>query len=267
MKRWVANLELVDGGIHEPFGEGLVDPDLAPKVDAAADYSPQYVAPPFVAGDNAVADEHGGRPAMLGHGPDGVFLLAGRGTTEVVHAGHVSGGFKDGQEDVGFEDGCHVLEHRSDPFESTAGVDVLCGQRLPRSIGMLVELHEYEVPDFEKALVFVGGVDALHALFGSEVVIDLRTGAKWAAGTRRAIGETEPVVLVLVAAVNLGVGKLDLVTPGVVGFFIVEIDGDVETIGGDLVDAGQELPGPGNSFAFEIVTKAEIAEHLEGGEV
>jgi hypothetical protein len=59
----------------------------------------------------------------------------------------------------------------------------------------------------------------------------------------------------------------DLVVPDVVGLVVVLVDGDADPIGRDLVDLGQELPGPMDRFALEVVAEAPVAEHLEEGVV
>src|SRR5690606_6582134 len=102
--------------------------------------------------------------------------------------------------------------------------------------------------------------------FRVEVVVDLAAGAAGTAGARSAIRKAEPVVLVLVAAVDVDV--LDaLLAPEAVGVIVVEVDGDVEALRRDPVDLREELPSPGDGLALEVVAEAEVAEHLERGAV
>ena len=58
-------------------------------------------------------------------------------------------------------------------------------------------------------------------------------------------------------------GDLDLVVPDVVGLVVVEVDRDREPIGRDLEHSRQELPGPVDRLALEVVAEAEIPQHLE----
>ncbi|GIW19066.1 MAG: hypothetical protein KatS3mg064_2223 [Tepidiforma sp.] len=213
---------------------------------------------------------------MLGHGADGVGLELGGGAAEVVDADDGLGLGEDGEEDVGFEDGAFALEHHSDALEAAAGVDVLGGEVGAAPVGVLVELHEDEVPDFEEPVAVAdaggatvgAGVEARlgRVAGGVEVVVDLAVGAAGAAGAGRVLREGEPVVQVFVAAVDVVVGEAD-VAPVAVAVVIVEVDGGVEAGRVEAVNLREQFPRPANGFALEVVAEAEVAEHFEGGEV
>ena len=100
------------------------------------------------------------------------------------------------------------------------------------------------------------------------MVVDFRAGSADAIG---ALGRSAggPEVLVLVFAADAVGVDADLVLPKVVGFVVVFVDGDRQPIGVEAkpVSAGEELPGPGDGFLFEVVAEREVAEHLEGGVV
>ena len=59
--------------------------------------------------------------------------------------------------------------------------------------------------------------------------------------------------------------QADVLLPDPGGLVVVQIDGDRQAAGIDAQPllAGQELPGPVDRFAFEVIAKAEIAQHLE----
>ena len=96
------------------------------------------------------------------------------------------------------------------------------------------------------------------------VVEDLGARAADAVG---AVGRCAggPEIVVLAHAGDPVGGNLDLVVPDVVRLVVVEIDGDRQPVGGDLEHAAEELPGPVDRLALEVVAEAEIAQHLEEG--
>ncbi len=99
--------------------------------------------------------------------------------------------------------------------------------------------------------------------FGAVAVIeDLRAGPADAVGAVRR-GAGGPEVVVLAHPGDPVGGDLDLVVPDVVGLVVVEVDGDREPVGGDLEDLLQELPGPVDRLALEVVAEAEVPQHLE----
>ena len=103
---------------------------------------------------------------------------------------------------------------------------------------------------------------------GAVVVEDF---AARAAGPR--VGHHPEVVgrvlgALVVADAHHAIGRqTDHLRPDVVGFVVVDIDRGPELVGGQLVDLGQQLPGPGQRLALEVVAKAPVAQHLEEGVV
>ena len=59
----------------------------------------------------------------------------------------------------------------------------------------------------------------------------------------------------------------DLLVPDVVRLVIAGVDGDPELVLGQVQPffRGQEGPGVGDGIALEIITEAEVTEHLEEG--
>ena len=176
-----------------------------------------------------------------------------------------------GLEDVGVVVGFLALEDHAEALEAHARVDVARRQLLERAVGLAVELHEDQVPDLDD--LGMARVDHLAAgLRGdlrlvAQVEVDLRAGA---AGTRLA---HLPEVVVLVAANDM-VGGQEL-QPVVVGLLVeghavllrTLEDGGVHAIGRELVDVVQQLPGPLDGLALEVVAVGPVAQHLEHGVV
>ena len=57
----------------------------------------------------------------------------------------------DGLDEIGFVVGKMALEHSGKAFETHAGIDGRLGQRREFAIGRAIELHENEIPNFDKA--------------------------------------------------------------------------------------------------------------------
>ena len=75
-----------------------------------------------------------------------------------------------------------------------------------------------------------------------------------------------PVVVLLVVAMDTVLGDAHP-SPEVVRLFVIEVDRDPELLAVELEDGGQQVPRPGDGLLLEVVAEAEVAEHLEHGEV
>ena len=51
------------------------------------------------------------------------------------------------------------------------------------------------------------------------------------------------------------------------GLLVVQVDGDVQALRGQVEVLGHELPGPGDGVFLEVVADAEVTQHLEEGQV
>ncbi len=227
---------------------------------------------------------------MLGDHTD---CVVGFDVDAVMDAGQAAHGIDDGAKQVGFVDIGFVLQDGGGAFQAHAGIDAGGGQRRATALGVLVELHEHEVPELDETLAiavgmatagvgvgaaagfdtqqggeFVGrregvGLGMLaQTLFGSAVVVQL--GAR--AGGAFQAGGSPPVIAVSVAVDALG-RDADIVAPEVIGVIVVEVDGYVEAFGIQAKQAGAEFPGEGDGVLFEVVADAEIPQHFEEGEV
>ena len=172
---------------------------------------------------------------------------------------------------VGVVVGLHARHGHHQALEAHAGIDVLGGQLHQAFVGEALEFHEHIVPHFHHLRVV--GVDQLPARFGGYfglvAQIDMNFGAR-PARTRVA---HFPEVIFLISGQNPVVGSV--LTPQVLRLGIggelvagvaLEIR-DVETVFGQLIHVGKQLPGPGNGVFFEIITERPVTEHLEHGVV
>ena len=145
------------------------------------------------------------------------------------------------------------------------GVDARERQR-DAAVRALVELHEHEVPDLEPARAVLAVVgDALRAL--ARGARRGRSGSRCTArtGPMSAIRQkflSSPFVDVAPAGHPLR-RQADLVAPDVAGDVVVRVGRRRQPVGGDAEVAGQEVPGPVDRLALEVVAEAPVAEHLE----
>ena len=68
----------------------------------------------------------------------------------VRHTAHLAGIFDNGEDQVCFKVGGFALQHRSNPFQPGACINVLMFQRRVRAVFILVELREHQVPQFQE---------------------------------------------------------------------------------------------------------------------
>ncbi len=125
---------------------------------------------------------------------------------------------------------------------------------------MLFELHEHQVPDLDEAFLVAVGGTAVVAEVGALVPEDLRAGSAWS-------GVGHAPVVVLVEALDALGGHADLVAPDGLGLVVAEVHGYPESFRVEAQRAGHELPRVGACVGLEVVAEAEVAHHLEEGEV
>jgi hypothetical protein len=247
---------------HQLVEERLLLAQLIAVADGAAHDAALHVAAAFVRRDHAVGhQERGGADVVGDH--------AQRIVRQVFLAGLACRGLDERVEDVDFVVAVHVLQDRGQALQAHAGVDAGCGQLLDRAVGLHVELHEHVVPDLDVAVaVFVGAAGRAAGDLGAVVVEDF--GAR-AAGARvghhpEVVGHVAAALVVADAHDALG-RQADFLGPDVVGLVVLDVDGGPELLGRQLVDLGQQLEGPLERLALEVVAEAPVAQHLEEGVV
>ena len=189
-----------------------------------------------------------------------------------VPAGRVLGHLVDHwAQQVGLVDVVDALQQTGDALDAHSGVNVLPRQRsedleilLGGALAAFV-LHEDEIPDLDEA-VLVGLGAALHAVFGSAVVVDLRARAARAGDSHRPVVVGHPAAL---DALRRQSGDL---LPQLLGLVVVVEDGRPQPLGVEPVAAlgdrfGQQAPGQFDGPALEVVAEGEVSGHLEEGVV
>ncbi len=255
--RVVGPHDLDDCVDHAPHHCGFDAKDVRmahrPTQDAA-----EHVPARFVGRKHAVAHQHRGRSCMIGKNPQRHELLE-RGCRR-IDTGQFSSRPLQREEFVGVPDRIHTLQHRHRALEAHPGIDGRFGKGHFRAVGLLVELHEDEVPNLDESiLVAVFGATVVTEL-GALVPEDLRT---WP--TRTDVAHL-PVV-VLVEALNALGRNADMVFPDLGSLVVAEMDGDPQSVLVEPEDIGDEFPCPRTRLMLEVVTETEVPHHFEEREM
>ncbi len=216
----------------------------------------QHVAAAFIAGQHAFGDQEGAGARVVRNDP-----VAGH-VRRVGIAGQLLAGGHQVSEQVRIVVGGHALYCGSKPLQPRAGVDAGFRQRLQLAVGLLVELHEDQVPDLDKAVAVLVGRSRRPALDLLAVIEkDLRAGP---AGTRVAHA---PEVIVGGDADDAVIVQPCNIAPQLRGLVVLVEHGDQQLAGRQAQPLGQEAPGELDGAALEVLAEGEVAEHLEKGVV
>ena len=247
----------VHHGVDHAAHDGIGHAQQVGVAHGSPDDAPQHVAAVLVGGEHAVAHQQRCGPGVIGEYPER--HVAGLGFAQ-LGPGEALGRVEKGHELVGLPHRVNALEHGHGALKTQASVDRRLGQRDLGTVGGALELHEHEVPDLDVALLAAVGGAAARAVGGPLVPEDLRARAAGAD-----VGHA-PVVVLAEALDPLG-GHADLVAPDGLGLVVTEVNRHPEPLGVEAQHAGDELPGPGTGVGLEVVAEAEVAEHLEEGQV
>ena len=255
---------------RDPLGVAHQEPGVelqgvAALEDRPAHDPPQHVAAVLVRGDDAVGDQEGHRAAVVGEDPQ---RAVGGKVLAVATPGELLTERDQRRELVGLEHRGLVLEDRRHPVEPQPGVDVLRRQRRQHALGVLVELHEHQVPVLEEALVLAAGKVVRAPQLDATVEVQLRAGA---AGPRRA---DLPEVLRARALDDPLARNADL-EPGLYGLLVgteseLLVTGehrDPDVLLAEPEPLPRQRPRVVDGLALEVVPEREVAEHLEEREV
>jgi len=232
--------------------ERLVEPNQLAKAGGAAQDHAQHIAAALIARQDAVADEEGHGAAVVGDGAIAEQMLP---AVRVALAEELLDAIHDRAKRIRVVIVVLALHDTGQPLQSRACVDARCGQGNHLSAGLLIKLHEDQIPDLQ---VFVVVIDASLVLRGqvAPVVVDLRVRA---AGTGIAHG---PPVVLLAEAEN-AVRRHPDVNPQALGFVVVFEDRKPKPLQGQLPAVDQQVPGVLNGLALEVIAKRKVAQHLE----
>ena len=139
--------------IHRTAQELMVDTQQASVTDSPAQDATQNITPAQVGRQNTVADHKGQAAGMVRDHFQGYVRFRGR---VVRHSAFLAGIFDNGENQVRLKVGRFALQHRSNPFQPGACIDVLMFQRRVGAVFILVELGEHQVPQFQETPAVAG---------------------------------------------------------------------------------------------------------------
>ena len=243
----------VNDGVNGAFEEFALDAEHAAVADSTAQDAAQHVAAAFVRGQDAVHDHDGHGTGMVSDDLERDIRLLVFAVLDACNFGSV---FDNRIKEVRLEVRLLVLNDGSETLEAAARIDVLMGEVLVGTVFLTVVLREDEVPDFKVTVAVAAdsaGRFAAAALFAK---VDVNLGVR----TARARADFPEIVFHLDDVV-LREARLGL--PDFNGFRIIRINRDPELVFRQLDNLRQELPGPGNGLALEIIAEREVAEHFK----
>ena len=234
-----------------------------------------------VAGQLTVGDGKSNSTQVVCHHADGdVYLLLGinaltigalRECMVVVMVRQALDLADDRREDVGVVVGVLALKQAHKTLKAHACIDDMHLEGFKGTVGLAVELHEYDVPDLnDLRMVFVDQLFAGNLcllFFGAQVNVNLR------ARTARSRVAHLPEVVMLVAIDDMVGGEM--LSP-VTGSLIVAVEmlvgitfkhRHVEVLGIEMKHVDKVFVGIIDGPLLKIITKAPVAQHLKHGVV
>ncbi len=235
--------------------------ECAAMLDGAAHDPPQHVAAILIGRDDAVGDQEGHRAAVIG---EQTKRAIGRVILAVAPARELLAERDQRRELVGLEHRGLVLLDQRQPVQTEPGIDVLGRERRQRVHGVLVELHEDQIPVLEEALVVaarqVVGLAERHA------TVEVQLGARPARASRTGLPEVlraRALDDALARHADLE-PRLDRLLVGSEPELVVAAEHrDPDVAGREAEALSRQLPGEARGLALEVVAEREVAEHLE----
>ena len=242
---------------HQPVHQRVLGAQQMGMAHGAAHDAAQHIAAALVGGQHAVGDQERGGAQMVGD--DAVGTCCGPSASTPVRS---ADRLDQGAEQVDVVIVVRALKHRGDALQPHAGIDGGLGQLEPRAAGLLLELHEDQIPDLDEAVaILVRRARRAARDVVAVIVEDLRARA---AGAGVAHG---PEIVRRRDADDALVGQAGDLLPQAEGLVVVGIDGDGQPLLGQAELLGDEVPGELDGAVLEVVAEREIAQHLEEGVV
>ena len=247
----------VDDLVDHGRSDEIAGPQQVGVADRAPHDASQHVATFLVAREDPVADQEGHGPAVLGED-------ANRHVTFFVAAVDVprqlAGLVDEALHLVDLEHRIDPLGKREDPLEAGAGVDRGRRQVDPGPVLEGLVLHEDQVPELEEPF-FAAELGAAVVAEG-RALVDEELAAR-TVGT----GVGHLPVIVLVETLDALGAHPDGVAPDLLGLVVGQVHGDPQLLGVQSEHLGREFPGERDRLLLEVVAEAEVAHHLEEGEM
>ena len=213
----------------------------------------QDITTTFIGRQYAIGDQKRRRAQMVCDHAEGCQLIAsGLRAIEVFLGGDQIA------EQVNVVIVVQALKHGRDPLQPHACIDRWLGQILACAVGLLVELHEDEVPDFDEPVTILVRATGRATRNAFAMIVEyFRARAARASIAHRPeiIGCADPDDLAVIKSGNL--------FPDRGGFVIFSIDCDEQLLRIERELLGAQLPSERDRVFLEIIAKGKITQHLE----
>ena len=184
--------------------------------------------------------------------------MAGAMLTIGHDPGQTFGSCNEIAEGVGIVIVMHPLHHCGDPFQPHAGIDRGFGQRRAIAIGILVKLHEDQVPYLDKAVtIFVRRTGRATGNVLAMIVED------FAARTARPGIAHGPEIVARRDADDPLIGQAGNLAPQIKRLVIGVIDSGGQLVGRKSPFLRQKSPCMANRLFLEVISEGKITQHLE----
>ena len=252
----------IDGGLDEAWHHQTLGAQQIRVSHGATNDATQHIATTLVAGEHAVVDQHRAAPRMLGKHAQAEAIAIVVIANAIALAGNRRSLIDERRHHVGFPHTVFALHQREDALEAGTRIDRWLWQRRASAIGGLVELHEHEVPELHEPIALrIVERTAIGTEAGS--AIDMQFAART---TRTGIAHLPEVVFVA-QALNAVHRHAHLVVPDLLGLVVAFVHSDPDAVAVESEDLGHQFPTPRDGIALEVITEAEVAEHLEEDKV
>ena len=219
----------------------------------AAHDAAQNIAATFVRRHNAIGQQEAGRAQMVGNHAVAGHLVALR-----LCAGQLFRRIDQRLERVRIVIVVHALHDRRDALKPHAGIDRRLGQRHIGAVILPLELHEHEVPYFDKTVAIF--IRASGRATKDMVAMVIKNFAAWTAWPRVA---HRPEIIVRGDTDNAVFRKARNLAPQVECLIIGVIDRRRQARWIKAPFLGQQCPRMGNRLLFEIIAEREVPEHFK----
>ena len=130
---------------HQLMHQGFFTTKQMSMAHSAAHYPAQDIAPALIGRQDPIGNQKTGSPQMIGNHPVGNIIITvsfnptklGRGLNQIL-------------KQINLIIVMGAMQHRHHPFQTHAGIDTGLRQIQASTIGLLIILHEYQIPNFNK---------------------------------------------------------------------------------------------------------------------
>ena len=230
----------------------MVDSQQPAVTDCPAENTAEYIATPFIARKDAITDHHRNSPDMVSNDFHGHFLIR----LGIITTTDCNDFFDNREYQIGFKIRFFLLDDGSQPFQSTACINIFLGQRFIFPIFCTIILGKDKIPNFQIPVAVTAYSTSRFATapFRTKVIENF---------TVRTTGTFTDFPEIIVKFENAFISQTNHIMPIVIRFFIVRINSYIQLIRVQFDNLREKFPGPGNSFFLEVVAKGKVAEHFK----